>query len=90
MLLYNGLGRPGARGESWRLPTRSVWVVVQEQAALAGVDATTHHLKHLKARSPQPVAQLAEVEDILGRASPETTERVYAQYTTRRLREAFD
>jgi integrase len=30
------------------------------------------------------------VQDILGHASPETTKKIYAQYTTQHLREAFD
>jgi integrase/recombinase XerD len=65
--------------------------VAKKYAALAGVDGTTHHVRHLKARVLlNRGAQLAEVQDILGHASPETTKRIYAQYTTRRLREAFD
>lgn len=35
-------------------------------------------------------AQLSEVQDILGHASPETTKKIYAPYTTRHLRDAFD
>jgi site-specific recombinase XerD len=35
-------------------------------------------------------AQLSEVQDILGHASPETTKRIYAHYETAHLREAFD
>jgi site-specific recombinase XerD len=87
----DGRGRPGPRGERWRLSPQSVWGVVKKYAALAGVEATTHHLRHLKARTLlNNGAQLAEVQDILGHASPETTKRIYAQYTTQRLREAFD
>jgi site-specific recombinase XerD len=87
----DGRGRPGPRGERWRLSPQSVWGVVKKYAALAGVDATTHHLRHLKARTLlNNGAQLAEVQDLLGHASPETTKRIYAQYTTQRLREAFD
>jgi len=65
--------------------------VVKKYGELAGVEVTTHHLRHLKARTLlNRGAQLAEVQDILGHASPETTKRIYAHYTTRRLREAFD
>jgi integrase len=35
-------------------------------------------------------ANVSEVKDILGHASPETTKKVYAHYTVSRLREAFD
>jgi len=65
--------------------------VVKKYAALAGVDATTHHLRHLKARVLlNQGAQLSEVQDILGHASPETTKKIYAHYKTSRLRKAFD
>ena len=68
-----------------------MWGVVKKYAALAGVDGTTHHLRHMKARVLlNGGAQLAEVQDILGHASPETTKKIYAQYTTHHLREAFD
>jgi site-specific recombinase XerD len=87
----DGRGQPGTRGERWRLSPQSVWAVVKKYAALAGVDATTHHLRHLKARTLlNNGAQLSEVQDLLGHASPETTKRIYAHYTTQRLREAFD
>ncbi|HET7770420.1 MAG TPA: tyrosine-type recombinase/integrase [Chloroflexota bacterium] len=87
----DGRGRPGTRGERWRLSPQSVWGTVKKYAALAGVDATTHHLRHLKARVLlNQGAQLAEVQDILGHASPETTKKIYAHYKTTRLREAFD
>jgi site-specific recombinase XerD len=87
----DGRGRPGTRGERWRLSPQSVWGVVKRYAALAGVDGTTHHLRHMKARVLlNGGAQLAEVQDILGHASPETTKKIYAQYTTQHLRQAFD
>ncbi len=83
-------GRAGSGG-ACRLSPQSVWGVVKKYAALAGVEATTHHLRHLKARTLlNNGAQLSEVQDLLGHASPETTKRIYAQYTTQRLREAFD
>src|SRR5918992_3476820 len=87
----DGRGRPGPRGERWRLSPQSVWGVVKKYAALAGVDATTHHLRHLKARVLlNGGAQLSEVQDILGHASPETTKKIYAHYETQHLRDAFD
>ena len=87
----DGRGRPGPRGERWRLAPQSIWAVVKKYGALAGVDVTTHHLRHLKARILlNNGAQLAEVQDLLGHASPETTKRIYAPYTRQYLRAAFD
>ena len=87
----DGRGKPGPRGERWRLSPQSVWGVVKRYGALAGVDVTTHHLRHLKARVLLNAgAQLAEVQDILGHASPATTKQIYAPYTTGHLRAAFD
>ena len=83
----DGRGRPGTRGERWRLSPQSVWGVVKKYAALAGVDGTTHHLRHLKARVLlNQGAKLSEVQDILGHASPETTKKIYAHYETAHLR----
>jgi site-specific recombinase XerD len=87
----DGRGKPGLRGEHWRLSSQSVWGVVKKYGALAGVDVTTHHLRHLKARVMlNNGAQLSEVQDILGHASPETTKKIYAPYTKQHLRDAFD
>lgn len=87
----DGRGQPGAGGERWRLSPQSVWGVVKRYGKLAGVEVTTHHLRHLKARVMLNAgAQLSEVQDILGHSSPETTKRIYASYTTQHLRQAFD
>lgn len=87
----DGRGKPGPRGEHWRLSPQSVWAIVKRFGALADVDVTTHHLRHLKARVLlNSGAHLAEVQDILGHASPATTKQIYAPYTTGHLREAFD
>ncbi|MCL5108540.1 MAG: tyrosine-type recombinase/integrase [Chloroflexi bacterium] len=84
-------GKPGPRGEHWRLSPQSIWLVVKKYAKKAGVDTTTHQLRHLKATIMlNEGAQLSEVQDILGHASPETTKKIYAQYTKQYLREAFD
>jgi site-specific recombinase XerD len=83
--------KPGPRGEHWRLSPQSIWLVVKKYAKKAGVDTTTHQLRHLKATIMlNEGAQLSEVQDILGHASPETTKKIYAQYTKQYLREAFD
>jgi site-specific recombinase XerD len=87
----DGRGKPGPRGEHWRLSPQSVWGIVKKYGALAGVEVTTHHLRHLKARVMlNNGAQLSEVQDILGHASPETTKKIYAPYTKQHLRDAFD
>jgi site-specific recombinase XerD len=87
----DGRGKPGIHGERWRLSPQSVWLVVKKYGKLAGVEVTTHHLRHLKARVMlNNGAQLSEVQDILGHASPETTKKIYAPYTKQHLREAFD
>ena len=68
-----------------------MWGVVKKYGALAGVEVTTHHLRHLKARVLlNGGAKLSEVQDILGHASPETTKKIYAHYETAHLRDAFD
>jgi site-specific recombinase XerD len=87
----DGRGKPGPRGEHWRLSPQSVWGVVKKYGELASVEVTTHHLRHLKARVMfNNGAQLSEVQDILGHASPETTKKIYAPYTKQHLRDAFD
>ncbi len=87
----DGRGQPGRWGEHWRLSPQSIWAVVKKYGRLAGVEVSTHHLRHLKARVLlNNGAQLAEVQDILGHASPATTKKIYAPYTTRHLRDAFD
>jgi len=87
----DGRGQPGPRGEHWRLSPQSVWNVVKRYGRLARVDVSPHKLRHLKARVLLNAgAHLAEVQDILGHASPETTKRIYAQYTKQHLREVFD
>jgi len=79
------------RGEHWRLSSQSVWGVVKKYGRLADIDVTTHPLRHLKTRVMlNSGAQLSEVQDILGHASPETTKKIYAPYTKQHLREAFD
>jgi len=87
----DGRGKPGVHGERWRLSPQSIWLVVKKYGKLADVEVTTHHLRHLKARVMlNNGAQLSEVQDILGHASPETTKKIYAPYTTQHLRDAFD
>ncbi len=87
----DGRGRPGPRGERWRLSPQSVWAIVKRYAKEVGVPATTHHFRHSKASVLlNRGASLSEVQDILGHASPETTKRIYAHYKTQHLREAFD
>ena len=84
-------GRPKASGDNFRLSPLGIWRVVKRYAALAGVDASPHDFRHVKASTLlNRGAKLSEVQDILGHASPETTKRIYAHYETAHLREAFD
>ena len=82
---------PGRAGERLRLSPQSIWKIVKTYAKAVGVPATTHDFRHLKATSLlNRGANLSEVQDILGHASPDTTKRIYAHYETAKLREAFD
>ncbi len=84
-------GRARASGDNLRLSPLGIWRVVKRYATLAGVDASPHDFRHAKASTLlNRGAQLAEVQDILGHASPETTKKIYAHYETAHLRDAFD
>ena len=84
-------GKPEAAGQNYRLAMQSIWLVVKKWADVAGVRATTHHFRHLKATTLlNRGADLSQVQDILGHASPETTKRIYAHYEVSHLRDAFD
>lgn len=84
-------GRPRGSGENFRLSPLGIWRVVKRYAAMAGVDASPHDFRHVKASTLlNRGAKLSEVQDILGHASPETTKKIYAHYETAHLRDAFD
>jgi integrase/recombinase XerC len=86
-----GRGAPGPRGEHWRLSGDSIYKLVKRVGAAVGSRATPHSFRHDRASLLlNRGADLSEVQDILGHASPETTKRIYAHYETSRLREAFD
>jgi len=86
-----GRGAPGPRGERWRLGGDSIYNLVKRVGAAVGSRATPHSFRHDRASLLlNRGADLSEVQDILGHASPETTKRIYAHYETSRLREAFD
>ncbi|MFN8526777.1 MAG: tyrosine-type recombinase/integrase [Chloroflexota bacterium] len=86
-----GRGAPGLRGERWRMSADTLYSVVKRTARAVGSNATPHSFRHDRATLLlNRGADLSEVQDILGHASPETTKRIYAHYETRRLREAFD
>jgi site-specific recombinase XerD len=81
----------GHGGDRWRLSPQSIWGIVKRYAHEVGVPATTHHFRHAKASVLlNRGADLSQVQDILGHASPDTTKRIYAHYQTQKLREAFD
>ena len=84
-------GKPGPRGEKLRLSPQSVWLTVKRYARAAGVAASTHDFRHLKATTLlDRGADLSQVQDLLGHASPETTKTIYAHYSIQHLRSAFD
>ncbi|MCL4532463.1 MAG: tyrosine-type recombinase/integrase [Actinobacteria bacterium] len=84
-------GKPAQGGQNYRLTPFSIWRIVKEHAALAGVDVTTHDFRHAKASVMlNRGAKLSEVQDILGHSSPETTKKIYAHYEVSHLRSAFD
>ena len=86
-----GRGVPGPRGERWRLSGNTIYDLVKRVGAAVGSRATPHSFRHDRASLLlNRGADLSEVQDILGHASPETTKRIYAHYETSRLREAFD
>jgi integrase/recombinase XerC len=86
-----GRGAPGLRGEHWRLSGDTIYSLVKRIGAAVGSRATPHSFRHDRASLLlNRGADLSEVQDILGHASPETTKRIYAHYETSRLREAFD
>ena len=81
---------PGRGGENLRLSAQSLWTTVKRYARAAGVDATTHDFRHNKATTLlNRGANLSEVQDLLGHASPATTKLIYAHYEVGKLREAF-
>ncbi len=84
-------GNPGPRGEKLRLSPQSIWLTVKRYARAAGVSASTHDFRHLKATTLlDRGADLSQVQDLLGHASPETTKTIYAHYSIQHLRSAFD
>ncbi|MGH2370918.1 MAG: tyrosine-type recombinase/integrase, partial [Chloroflexota bacterium] len=86
-----GRGQPGPSGTRYRITVQTVWNVVKRYARAVGVRASPHAFRHDKASVMlNQGAQLSEVQDILGHASPETTKKIYAHYETAHLRDAFD
>lgn len=86
LLVTHRLGRAEAR-----LSMQSIWLTVKRYAARAGVDASPHDFRHLKATTLlNRGADLSHVQDLLGHASPETTKSIYAHYSVDHLRQAFD
>ncbi len=84
-------GKPGPRGEKLRLSPQTIWLTVKRYAGMAGISASTHDFRHLKATTLlDRGADLSQVQDLLGHASPETTKTIYAHYSIQHLRSAFD
>jgi integrase len=83
----NRRGEAGPGGEHWRLSLQSIWCLVKSYAAELGINATTHHFRHLKASTLlNRGASLSEVQDVLGHAAPATTKLIYAHATPKFLR----
>ncbi len=86
-----GRGKANRGGMNYRLLPNSIWSIVKQWARVAGIEASPHDFRHTKASTLlNRGAQLSEVQDLLGHASPETTKKIYAHYTTSHLREAFE
>ena len=82
--------KPVPGGENYRVSLVTVWQVVARYAARLGVELKPHDFRHNLATSLLNAgAQLSEVQDILGHASPTTTKQIYAHYDKSHLREAF-
>lgn len=84
-------GNPGPRGENLRLSPQTIWLTVKRYARAAGISASTHDFRHLKASTMlDRGADLSLVQDVLGHASPETTKTIYAHYSIQHLRSAVN
>lgn len=82
-----GRGKPGPGGERLRLSPQTIWKTVKHYGQLAGVEVTTHHLRHLRARVLlNNGLPLEALQDVLGHASPATTKMIYAPLSRGRLR----
>lgn len=82
--------KPAPGGENYRVSLVTVWQVVARYAARLGLELKPHDFRHnLATTLLNAGAQLSEVQDILGHASPTTTKQIYAHYDKGHLREAF-
>jgi len=82
--------RPDANG-SLRLGYLGARNQLEVYAKECGVRLTPHHFRHALATGLlNNGACLAEVQDILGHSSPETTKKVYAHYQTSHLRDVMN
>lgn len=84
-------GESGPKGEHWRLDPQSVWLIARRYGKAAGVDVSPHAFRHAQASLlMQNGAELSDVQDILGHASPETTKRIYVHMAPGHLRSVLD
>ncbi len=84
-------GQPKAGGANFRLSPFSVWAVVQKWAGEIGLEVNPHDFRHALATTMlNNGAQLGEVQDVLGHASPVTTKMIYAHYERKTLRAAVN
>ncbi len=86
-----GRGKAKAGGSNFRLSPFGVWAVVQKWAKEVGVEVNPHDFRHALATTMlNSGAQLGEVQDVLGHASPVTTKMIYAHYERKTLRAAVN
>jgi site-specific recombinase XerD len=84
-------GQPKAGGTNFRLSPFGVWAVVQKWAKKVKVEVNPHDFRHgLATTMLNSGAQLSEVQDVLGHASPVTTKMIYAHYERKTLRAAVN
>ena len=82
--------KPGPNGEKYRISSVTLWKVVSELAKGLGLQIHPHDFRHnLATTLLNAGAQLSEVQDILGHASPTTTKQIYAHYDKGHLKQAF-
>jgi site-specific recombinase XerD len=92
LLFLNFDRNHGRHVQDGRLSGMGIWQRVKKYAAEVGIsDLHPHDFRHAKARALlNHGCPLDMVQDILGHSSPETTKRIYAQYTRKVVRAAFE
>lgn len=81
----------GQQIDGQQLSTQAIWLRVKAHAKAVGIaDIHPHDFRHAKARALlDNGCPIDVIQDLLGHTSPDTTKRIYAGYTTKRLELAF-